>query len=124
MRKIMRSIRRAGSAVNSAIPAKVKGAAVVAGVVMATAASHAQETGGGTFDVSTLYSGAAAAFSAAATIAGGFLAIKFGAKMVKKAWASYWLADCSCCNRLVGLKDGGNFFCRWQTGRRQELLWC
>lgn len=41
------------------------------------------------FDVATLYSGVATIFYAAAVIAGGFLAIKFGAKMVKKAWA--WL---------------------------------
>jgi len=41
------------------------------------------------FDVASLYTGAAAAFAAAATVAGGFLAIKFGAKVVKKAWA--WL---------------------------------
>jgi hypothetical protein len=41
------------------------------------------------FDVSTLYAGAATAFTAAATVAGGFLAVKYGAKLVKKAWA--WL---------------------------------
>jgi hypothetical protein len=41
------------------------------------------------FDVSVLYAGAALAFTGAATIAGGFLAVKYGAKLVKKAWA--WL---------------------------------
>jgi hypothetical protein len=58
----------------------------VAAAVAAPVVTRAQSGG---FDVSTLYSGASAAFGAAAIVAGGFLAIKFGAKMVKKAWA--WL---------------------------------
>jgi hypothetical protein len=74
-----RALREHGKAVGIAL-ATVGGAAV----------ASAQSSGGGSsFDVSTLYAGAAAAFTAAATVAGGFLAVKYGAKLVKKAWA--WL---------------------------------
>lgn len=82
-RKLVRGVRRGCAGVNRALPAPVKGAAVAAGAFSVQAA-HA--TG---FDVTTLYLGADTAFEGAATIAGGFLAIKFGAKMIKKAWA--WL---------------------------------
>jgi len=77
--------RNVVAGVNRVLPRPVRLAAVAVGVTAAGTVARAQTA----FDVSTLYSGAATAFTAAATVAGGFLAIKYGAKLVKKAWA--WL---------------------------------
>ncbi len=79
IRAIKRAVQRHGKTIGVGV-ITLGGAAV----------ASAQSSGGsGAFDVSLLYAGAAAAFTAAATIAGGFLAVKYGAKLVKKAWA--WL---------------------------------
>ena len=69
--------------------ARTAGVAVV--TVGGAAVASAQTSGGSgaPFDVSLLYAGASTVFVAAATVAGGFLAVKYGAKLVKKAWA--WL---------------------------------
>ncbi len=90
MKKIgqtLRGLKMAAGRVSRSLPVAVKAVAVGAGVAAVGGIAQAQT--GSAFDVSTLYTGVSAVFVAAATVAGGFLAIKFGAKMVKKAWA--WL---------------------------------
>ena len=87
-RKAIDGAKRFLRSINDAFPKPVKVASVAVGTVAVTTLAKAD---GPLFDVSTLYTGVVAAFTAAATIAGGFLAIKFGAKMVKKAWA--WLSS-------------------------------
>ena len=66
--------------------------------------------------MSLLYAGASTVFVAAATVAGGFLAVKYGAKLVKKAWDRQDEQDHLTAER--GTRSDGKIRTRSSLGRK------